>query len=120
MKHKTKDSGGCPFSKVLRKMPPLAHYPNPGGRFYISGSDVVRFIIFTMGETKECTETRGPASSVFYKASMSGVLVFEQGMWRGRAYVKGQQSSRICDLMRKMKEAQKRRCKWRKKPGGGS
>lgn len=105
-------------------MPPLAHKPNRGGKFNISGSDVLRFIIYSMGETTQCERTRDAAERVFKDAAASGVLLFKQrtGMWRGCdcGGDHARLSRRIRVIIGKVNAGRERSQKRRKPPEGSA
>ena len=106
-KKRRTEGASCPYSRILRRMPPLVHNRNPGGVFAISHSQVVRFIIHAMGESTRQQGSWSDACKVFYQAGMNRVLVYDHASntWQGHAYVKGQQSPRVRRLVEVVKAA---------------
>ena len=100
--HNTKPS--CPYSKTLKKMPPLMHR-QPNSTFFISKSQIVRFILFAMKLDPDHRRSWKKACTVFHQAKISRVIQFDHETltWSGISYQPGMNDPRIRELVRKVK-----------------
>jgi hypothetical protein len=86
---------------MLRRMPPLSHWPSRPDKFLISHSETVRFILHLRKGRVDCRADWSAAVRLFQVAKVSGVLVhdFQTRKWRGCDYKPRSESPKVRRLL---------------------